>query len=119
MISKLQIIFFILCYLIIYGYYNIIIILVFIYYYYISSEKSDEVIKISMEVKKLNDIIDPDNSGYYEKFLKLDSLDGIYPTKDIRIEQIKIINQMLYLVELDKDAESYWTLIKLNLSELI
>ena len=118
MITNLQIIFFILCYLFIYGHYNIIIILIFIYYYLTTSQQSDKMTNISLEVKKLNDIINSENSEYYEKFIKLNTLVQKYPIKEIRLEQIKIINQMLYLVELDKNSELYWDSIKLNLYEM-
>jgi hypothetical protein len=85
------------------------------------------------EVKKLNEIIKQCSDStlinrntllngktidYYDKFVKLEQLQGTYSLKDIRMEQIKIINQMLYLVELDKEHESFWDSIKLNLYEL-
>jgi hypothetical protein len=133
MISKLQITFFILCYLVVFGYYNIIFILIFIYYFWTASKESDEIISIMKEVKKLNEIIkqcsdstlinrntliNGKNIDYYDKFVKLEELQDKYSLKDIRMEQIKIINQMLYLVELDKEHEAFWDSIKLNLYEL-
>lgn len=133
MISKLQITFFILCYLVVYGYYNLIFILIFIYYFWTASTESDQIISIMKEVKKLNEIIKQCSDStlinrntllngktidYYDKFVKLEQLQGTYSLKDIRMEQIKIINQMLYLVELDKEHESFWDSIKLNLYEL-
>ena len=133
MISKLQITFFILCYLVVYGHYNIIIILIFIYYFMTAPKQSDEITSIMKEVKKLNDIIKQCSDStlferntllngktidYYDKFVKLEQLQDKYSLKDIRMEQVKIINQMLYLVELDKEHEAFWDSIKLNLYEL-
>jgi hypothetical protein len=120
MIDGKNIVFFIFCLLIIKRKWNIIVILIFIYLFFKIEESVDvRNLPIIKEIENLNKIVNSENMSYFESFVYLERLKNKNREHDSKIkkEQVKIINQMLYIlpIALDDSLKSKWDEIKLQL----
>jgi len=117
MISKKSIVLFIFFVLLVKKQWKIILILVFAYYF-LQFEQSEPYTTIDKHIEQVNRAIDEEELYYLEKYQKLESLKDEYPLRKIRMEQVKVINQMLYNVPLSREQEAKWNQIKLTLMEI-
>ena len=111
-ITKNQIVIFIFFFLLAKRKYNIIITLLFVYAFFRIKKPRDKGL-LEM-VAQLSQRVDADDHRFFRDFSRLEKMltKGQYPHSTIRREQLRILNQMLYLAPLSQTEQLQWARVR-------